>query len=320
MRDSMIIHPEELSKAWIDRLADADIGVIGIHPHGGGEATESLKNLLELLQTDEYRKLIDYAHSRGLDVEYEIHAAGYLMPRELFEAHPEYFRMNGKGERTKDWNFCVSNPEALELVAKNAAELALSLYGSSPEFYFRLDDGGHDVYCSCPECVKLSPSDQQMLVLNRILKKIREYVPEARMAYLAFMETVVPPTHVCPEEGIFLEYAPFEKYTAKGKNSAELIQREKEMIAPLMRFFEKEPKKVLEYWYDNSLFSRWKKPPVKFVLDGEAMRRDIAECRSQGFDCISTFACFLGKDYEELHGDVDITPFAECVLDPHTPS
>ncbi len=80
-----------------------------------------------------------------------------------------------------------------------------------------------------------------------------------------------------------------------------------------MSFFEKGPKKVLEYWYDNSLFSGWKKPPAPFVLNEEGMRKDIEEYRKMGFDSISAFACFLGKDYEELYGEADITPFAECV-------
>lgn len=309
MNGSMIIHPEELSKKWIDRLANAGISTLGIHPGGGKSAVPLLKKMLETMKTDEYRSLIDYAHSRGLDVEYELHAAGYLMPRELFEEHPEYFRMNENGERTDDWNFCVSNSEALDLFANNAAELALSLYGSSKSFYFWLDDG-HSLHCHCPKCKELSPSDQQMLVINRMLGAIKKHISDARMAYLAYMDSIVTPEKIGADDGVFLEYAPFEKYTAKGENAEELIRREREMTVPLMKFFDKEPKKVLEYWYDNSLFSNWKKPPAKFVLDEGAMRAEIEEYRKMGFDVVSTFACFLGKDYEELHGDVDITAFA----------
>ena len=309
MKSSMIIHPEELSIAWIDRLANAGVSTLGIHPRGGALAIQSLKELLVRAETAEYRELIDYAHRRGLEVEYEIHAAGYLMPRELFSEHPEYFRVNEKDERTADWNFCVSNPNALELFAGRAAELALALYGSSHKFYLWMDDG-HRLYCHCPKCRSLSPSDQQLLVLNRVLQEIRKHLPNASVAYLAYTDTIVPPSKVAAEDGIFLEYAPFEKYTAKGENAAELIAREKEMIVPLMRFFDKGPKKVLEYWYDNSLFSHWKKPPIKFVLNEEAMRTDIEEYCRMGFDYLSTFACFLGEDYEELYGDVDITPFS----------
>ena len=314
MKNSMIIHPDELSKEWIDKLRDAGIGTLGIHPCGGKNAFESLEELLKRMQTPQYRDLIDYAHSCGVEVEYELHAMGYLLMRDLFGAHPEYFRMNENGERTSDYNLCVSNPDALDLVAKNAVQLAMSLYGSTHDFYFWLDDG-RDLRCNCPLCRDLSASDQQMIVLNRMLCEIRKHIPDARMAYLAYVDSLIPPSEVKVGDGIFLEYAPFEKYTANNENAEELITREREMIVPLMKTFDKEPKKVLEYWYDNSLFSEWKKPPNKFVLDRKSMLEDISQYRETGFDCISTFACFLGKDYEELYGPADITDFSEAVED-----
>ena len=45
----------------------------------------------------------------------------------------------------------------------------------------------------------------------------------------------------------------------------------------------------------------------------ESMLRDISQYRKDGFDCISTFACFLGKDYENLYGRVDIGDFAKAL-------
>ncbi len=312
MKNSMIIHPDELSKEWIDKLSAAGIGALGIHSCGGKKAFESLEEMLEQMKTPRYRELIDYAHSCGLEVEYELHAMGYLLRRDLFDAHPEYFRMNKNGDRTNDYNLCVSNPESLDLVAKNAVQLAKSLYGSSHDFYFWLDDG-RDLRCNCPLCRDLSASDQQLIVINRMLCEIRKHFPDARMAYLAYVDSIVPPSKVKVGDGIFLEYAPFEKYTANNENAKELIAREREMIVPLMKTFDKEPKKVLEYWYDNSMFSLWKKPPKRFVLNKEEMLEDIEQYRETGFDCISTFACFLGKDYEELYGAVDITDFSDAV-------
>ena len=306
----MIIHPEELSKEWIDKLADAGITTLGIHPRGGAMAAESLKELVTDLQTPEYRELIDYARARGLEVVYEMHSMGYLLPREYFVEHPEYFRVDASGARTDSMNFCVSNQDALDIVVRNAAELAPLLYGSSHSFYFWMDDGV-DVHCHCPKCSRLSPSDQQMLVLNGMLREIKKNIPDAKLAYLAYVDSVVPPVQVSADEGIFLEYAPFEKYTAKGDEAQMRIEREKEMMTSLIKMFKNEPKRVLEYWYDNSLYSNWTKPPVKFELNEAQMVADIREYRECGFDEIATFACFLGSDYNELYGDVDITPFAE---------
>ena len=313
MKNGIIIHPGELSKKWIDRLADAGIDTLGIHPEGGAGAPKSLERLLGLLKTPEYRALIDYARSRGLRIEYEIHAAGYLMDKSLFAEHPEYFRMNSAGERTSDWNFCVSNPDALALFARRAAELSQALYGSGKDFYFWMDDG-RGIHCNCPKCRSLSPSDQQYIALRAALCEIRRHIPDARMAYLAYIDTIEPPTAVENDGAIFLEYAPFEKYTAKGEDREERISREKAMIAPLLDCFGRSDAKVLEYWYDNSLFSRWKKPPARFVLDESAMRRDVSEYREMGFSRASTFACFLGEDYEELYGEADIGPFSKAFI------
>lgn len=312
MKHSMLIHPEELSREWIDRLADAGIGVLGIHPCGGKHAHEFLERLLEQMETKEYRDLIDYAHSRGLEVEYEIHSMGYLLKRDLFAQHPEYFRMNENGERTNDYNMCASHAEAVDLVAKNAAVLARSLYGSNHNFYFWLDDERH-TSCQCPSCKHMSASDQQLLLLNAMLREIRRYIPDARMAYLAYYGSLVPPQEVTPDEGIFLEYAPLEKYIAMGDDAEERITREKEMIPFLIKAFDNAPKKVLEYWYDNSMLSKWRKPPKEFVLNEEAMIADVEEYRRAGFQSFSTFACFLGKDYEDLYGGVDVLPFAKAI-------
>jgi hypothetical protein len=42
MKNGMIVHPGELSRKWIDRLADAGINTLGIHPEGGKDAPKSL--------------------------------------------------------------------------------------------------------------------------------------------------------------------------------------------------------------------------------------------------------------------------------------
>ena len=106
---------------------------------------------------------------------------------------------------------------------------------------------------------------------------------------------------------------PFEKYTNKSENAGELIAREQKMLKPLLEFFGETDAKVLEYWYDNSLFSNWKKPPKLFKLKEAEMNADIAEFKDIGFDSIATFGCYLGEDYETLYGEVDITPFADAL-------
>lgn len=104
MKTQLIIHPNELSRRWIDYAVNLGVDVVGIHPVGGEKACESLAAMLRWLETDDAVNLIDYACSAGVGIEYELHAGSYLLPRELFSSHPEYFRCLD-GRRTPDLNF-----------------------------------------------------------------------------------------------------------------------------------------------------------------------------------------------------------------------
>ena len=312
MISGLIINPQDLSKRWIDRMADNSLDVLGIHSEGGKEAYKFVEELEGLVETPTFRGLIDYAKERGVKIEYELHAAGYLVPRSMISEHPEYFRMNGNGERVNDWNFCVTNPDALALCVRRAANLASKLYGSEHNFYFWMDDG-RDTHCMCENCRKYSPSEQQLIVVNAMLSEIKKSIPDARMSYLAYFDSIVPPVRIKPDAGVFLEYAPFEKYTAVGDDAEQKKTREREMLMPLIETFRPEPPKVLEYWFDNSIFSDRVRPPKKFTLDEKLMRTDVLNYKSIGFDSMTSFACYLGDDYHELWGDVDVSPYSEAI-------
>ena len=76
----LLIHPEELSIQWIDRMVSQGVEILGLHPVGGDDAHASAARLLEQLETEAFRSLIDYACQRGLQIEYELHAASFLLP------------------------------------------------------------------------------------------------------------------------------------------------------------------------------------------------------------------------------------------------
>ena len=74
---TLLIHPDELDKIWIDRMKALGYTTLSLHPKGGRRATESLIDLLEKLKDENYKDLIDYAKSLGLKIEYEFHCMGY---------------------------------------------------------------------------------------------------------------------------------------------------------------------------------------------------------------------------------------------------
>ena len=310
---SLLIHPEELNEKWIERCSDLKIPTLALHPVGGYRAPLTMKAMLDKLETPDFRALIDLALKKGLNIEYEMHAMRYFLPKSEFENHPEWFRMDEKGERNADMNCCASNPEVLDFIAKRAAETAKKLYRSSHRYFFWADDA-HDAFCHCEKCRELSSSDQQLILMNRMLEELRKDDPEATLAYLAYYSTLTPPEKVKPAKGIFLEYAPIDRDFHKPLADAadEKNAAQNKHLQALLDTFGKKGAKVLDYWLDNSLFSNWTKPPKAFAPDEAVIHADFDYYRSLGFGDLSTFACYLGEDYMALHGEPDITPFAEA--------
>ncbi|MBQ7011036.1 MAG: DUF4838 domain-containing protein [Clostridia bacterium] len=304
---SLLIHPSELSERWISRTAESGVPVLGIHPEGGKHADAYIEKMLSLLEDAKYRKLMDKACEKGLKLEYEMHAMRYLLPAREFDAHPEWFRMNAEGKRTTDYNLCPSCKEALDLVAENAAMLAKRLYRSTDTFHFWLDDA-KDAHCHCEKCAMLSPSDQQLTVLNHIIRRLKKDTPSASLSYLAYHDTIAAPTAVSPEDGIFIEFAPIHRDLHKPFCHSD----ESKHLDGLFDCFGKKGSQVLEYWYDNSLMSRWKKPPVEFRVDKDVLFADFEFYVGFGFDRISSFACYLGEDYAALYGEPDVSDFGKA--------
>ena len=304
---TLLIHPDELSRKWIDRMKSVGCTSVGIHPEGGKSALESLENLIKKFDDKKFTELLDYAESKDLKIEYHMHALEFLLDREYYLSHPEWFRENDKGERCQNYNFCVTNKEALEIVCKNALDLARNLYKSSTRFYIWLDDI-IDTHCKCENCSKYSASDQNLLVMNEIIKTLKTEFPDASLCYLAYHDTMPVPEKIKPEEGIFLQYAPIDRDFTKEVSLID--EKEKKKMTDLINFFGKENSSVLEYWYDNSLFSNWKKPPKEFKCNNEIIKKDLDFYKNTGFSKIESFACFLGDDYEKLYGEPDISAFS----------
>ena len=210
-RRGIIVHPEDLTFDWIDRMAEAGLDTLGLHPVGGVKAHESLQRAIDWHATEESRVLRDYAAGKGIHVEYEAHVMAWLLPRETFEEHPDWFRMDENGARVNDFNLCASNPEALEFVAKRTAELASLLDTGARKYYYWLDDVTNCA-CHCPACRSLSPADQQLKIVNAMVEGLRRRDPESKLCYLAYHDALEVPQNVRPADGVFLEYAPIRRF------------------------------------------------------------------------------------------------------------
>ena len=295
----VVIDPLELDEKWVGRVLEGGIDLLGLHPHPKESSPEGIAAWYEDARN---LRLLEKLRNAGVQVEWEVHALSWLLPRSLFEAHPEYFRMNEEGQRTPDHNLCCSNAEALEAVRQNAALLAKRMPSDTHRYHFWLDDVSQ-CRCRCPKCEGLTAADQALTVYNAILEGIRRTDSQAKQCYLAYHDANTAPVSVRPAEGIYLEYAPFMRDHHRPLADPESQKNEAEIKAlpALLECFGPEDAQALDYWLDNSLFSGWKKPPKEFHLEQDVLRKDAEYYRQLGFEWITTFACFLGKDYTDLY-------------------
>ena len=315
MIKGLIMHPEDLTKNTIDRMAASGLNTLGLHPVGGKDAAKTLEQAIIWQNEGEGGELIRYAMEKGLRVEYEAHAMGWLLQRELFSEHPEWFRMNDKGERTPDVNLCPSCQEALDYLSERTALLARLLDTGCHRYFYWLDDVSGISACCCPECSKLSASDQQMRVVNAMVKGIRSVDPEGELCYLAYLDALEAPTRVEPETGVFLEYAPFRRDFTRPLNDPDCAKNvsETRSLRNLLSCFGAKGARVLDYWMDNSLFSNWTKPPKPLVFHAEVMKRDLDFYADLGFEDVTSFGCYLGADYRALYGIPPIVQYGRIL-------
>lgn len=314
-RRGIIIHPDELEWSWVERLQEAHLNVLALHPPGGANAHITLENAVHHRLLPQTQAIFDHLYRMGVGIEYEAHAMGWLLPRWLFAVKPEWFRMDENGKRIADYNLCPSNPEALDYVAARAQQLARLLDVESDRYFFWLDDVSACA-CHCEKCRSLSVSDQQLITVNAMLRGIRRYKASAKLSYLAYHDAIAAPQKTEPINGVFLEYAPFHRNAHRpllDPDCPENVQ-EAQSLSPLLSYFGTQDSQVLEYWMDNSLYSKWTKPPRQFQLDEAVMEQDVKAYREMGFASITSFGCFLGQDYRELWGEPPVRRYGEILL------
>jgi Domain of unknown function (DUF4838) len=296
----IVLVPEDLSLAdWPERAKNAGLTTIGIHHQNSPQA------VIRWIKADAGRRFLEQCRKLDLAVEYELHAMRELLPRMLFARNPEFFRMDEKGERRPDSNCCVHSDRALEIIAENAVAIAETLHPTTGRYFYWGDDG--QPWCQCPKCGELSPSEQAVVIENRICTALRKRDPKAGVAHLAYLNTLPPPNKITPDDGIFLEYAPINRrYDIPYDQQREAKQGDGlDAFDANLKVFPKETAQVLEYWLDVSRFSRWKRPAVKLPWNKEVFLADVATYRQRGIRHITNFGVWIDADYEKRFGAPD---------------
>ena len=85
------------------------------------------------------------------------------------------------------------------------------------------------------------------------------------------------------------------------------------LLEGLLKIFPAETTHVLEYWFDNALYSDFKKPPVKIPFNEYVMDEDMKMYTSYGIDKIKSFGSYIDEEYFNLHGNPPIGAYGDIL-------
>jgi len=212
---------------------------------------------------------------RGIHHEIGGHLIPTFLPRELFEAHPEYFRMDETGQRTPTGNFCVSNAEALRIVANAACEYARQ-FPRARMLHLWGEDVMAGSWCKCPDCASLSPQEQYLRVVNAVAEALESAGLHLAVDYLAYHDTLEPDFESQPSERVLLAFAPRERSYATGLGNTydKTNLPYYKALEGLMTPFEGRTY-AMEYYADAILFSSLMMPLVSVIADDFELYRRL---------------------------------------------
>ena len=245
---------------WIDFSAKVRLNRLAFH------YTWPARDWYTVLQS----RLLPELQKRGMEIEVGGHFLSTFIPRTLFTQHPDWFRINEQGKRVNDFNLNPFNQEALDYLASGAIEY-LRQTPEASMFHLWADDIEGGGWSHEPGKEDYTPSDQALLVSNYLVKKLREKLPNADLAYLAYHDTVFPPRAVKPEAGLVYLYAPRERCYAHALNdpTCELNRKYAQALENGLPAFGGANAEVFEYYADQILYENMTNPPIPEVLSAD---------------------------------------------------
>jgi hypothetical protein len=160
---------------------------------------------------------------------------------------------------------CPSSEGAADVMAKNAKELLDDLKGDFQKLetlHLWPDDLFAGGWCSCPECKGLSPSDQSLLVLNKLAERLA--LGETMLGHCAYHASVTPPEKITAHENVRLMFAPRERSYRYPLDGCESNRWYLKQLKGLINKVPRQPE-VFEYYHDLMLFRFLPMPLHKII-------------------------------------------------------
>ncbi|MGN6437550.1 MAG: DUF4838 domain-containing protein [Agriterribacter sp.] len=132
-----------------------------------------------------------------------VHTFDKLLPSEIYgEAHPEYYSyFNGKRHPGKASQWCLSNPEVLEIVSRRLD----SIFKTDPGKHIISvsQNDGNFTFCQCDQCKAIDEQEgAHSGSLIRFMNKLAERFPDKEISTLAYLYSMKPPQHVKPARNV----------------------------------------------------------------------------------------------------------------------
>ncbi|MBN1641237.1 MAG: DUF4838 domain-containing protein [Anaerolineae bacterium] len=310
----VVLTPSDVSTwDWPQAAQTAGLDTIALHGPPG--------SIVAFLRTSAGATYLETCAALGLQVEYELHAARDLLPRELFTQDRAMFRMDESGDRVPDCNLCVHSQRGLDVACERATAYAEILRPATGRYHFWVDDA--QPMCRCPQCRGLSDSDQALILENALLGALRRVDPQATLAHLAYHNTLPAPSEVRPQPGIYLEYAPIQRRhdTPFGQRNAArdgpLAPTHGEQLDALddnLEVFEPEDAQVLEYWLDVSRFAHWRREDIAALpWNAQVFADDLRTYAARGIRRVTSFAVWIDGAYVRRYGSPPIQAYGAAL-------
>jgi hypothetical protein len=282
---------------WIDFAAKARFNVIVFH------YTWPARDWY----IDLRKQLLPEIKKRGLAVDAGGHFLSTFLPRALFKEHPDWFPMGTDGKRSNVFNLNPFAAGALEYLNTGAVKHMLE----SPEVrvFYMLADDGPGTWGQEPGKEKYTASDQALLVYNDLLRRLRQELPNASLAYLSYIDTTPPPQLVKPDPGIVYLYAPIQRCYAHALNdpACPFNQKYRENFEQNLQIFSPADTVVVEY-YTDEIHMENMTPPLPDVI-----REDAQYYHHLGVGALSSLAI---NTSQYLNPTPNLNLFAKAVWNP----
>lgn len=132
-----------------------------------------------------------------------VHTFDKLLPSETYgDAHPEYYSyFNGKRHPGKASQWCLTNPEVLEIVSRRLD----SIFKANPDQHIISvsQNDGNFTFCQCDKCKAIDDYEgAQSGSLIHFMNKLAERFPNKEISTLAYLYSMKPPQHVKPAKNV----------------------------------------------------------------------------------------------------------------------